>query len=493
MCFNTPPKKPGSSTILRPILFVPVILLASFGYWNRSPWISQAISASVSDTHSLYLPKILGQYPIKTAFGITIDPLAISAGLDQIAKAGSTWTRLSGLLWSDVEPVEGTLQWENVATLEQQLVDASAAGLEVILIVRGTPEWAQAEETLGYSCGPIRPSKLVNFASFMFQADRRCSRPPYNVSYYEIWNEPDVELSVLPSPDSAYGCWGDPNDEYYGGGYYGEMLKVVYPVVKAANPSAKVIVGGLLLMCNPHLPGACSSSHPRFLEGILHRNGYNDGGNYFDGVSFHAYDYYFDQLNKFGNPYWGTAWNNGGPGVTAKSKFILETLAAYNVSGKFLMNTEGAILCDNCKDDVEFETTKVNFLVQFYSAAIAEGLKANIWYSAVGWRNSGLLDRKLNPKPAYHAYEFAREILANASSGEPVGDGELINGTGVVGYKFQRWNQQIWVLWSSDGEEHPIIMIPGPPAAIYSPLGISQEPSQEITIGPEPRYVIWNQ
>jgi hypothetical protein len=473
------------------ILLIPILLITCFGGWNRSPWVSGAASAPVSDTHTLTLPLISGNYPLKTAFGIMIDPLVGSAGLDPIAQAGSTWTRHSGLLWSDVESVEGSLGWENAATLEQQLVDAAAAGLEVILIVRGTPEWAREEETLGYSCGPIRPSKLPNFASFMAQVVRRYSQPPYNVSYYEIWNEPDVEISVLPGPDSAYGCWGDPRDEYYGGGYYGEMLKVVYPEIKAANPNAQVMVGGLLLICSLHIPAACPSAHPKFLEGILHRNGENDGGDYFDGVSFHAYDYYFDQLNRYGNPDWGTAWNNGGPGVTAKARFIRDTLAAYNVSGKFLMNTEGAILCDDCVDDDEFEATKTNFLVQFYSAAIAEGLSANIWYSASGWRNSGLLDRKLEPKPAYHAYAFARETIGGASSAESVGDGDLIDGGGVVGYKFQRLSQQIWVLWSADGAEHTI-MLPGTPAAIYNPLGISQEASQEITIGPEPRYVVWS-
>jgi hypothetical protein len=420
-----------------------------------------------------------------------LDPLKGSAGFDPIAQAGSTWTRHSGLLWSDVEAVEGTLEWENVTALEQQLVDASAAGLEVILIVRGTPEWARTEETLGYSCGPIRPSKLPDFASFMSEVVSRYSQPPFNVRYYEIWNEPDVEISVLPGPDSAYGCWGDPNDAFYGGEYYGEMLKVVYPEIKSANPNAQVIVGGLLLICSPHIPGACSSSHPKFLEGILHRNGNNDGGNYFDGVSFHAYDYYFDQLNKFGNPDWGTAWNNDGPGVTAKARFIRETLAAYNASGKFLMNTEGAILCDECEWDDDFESTKVNFLVQFYSAAIAEGLSANIWYSAPGWRNSGLLDSNLNPKPAYLAYVFAREILGAPSAAYPIREIDISSYTAVRGYKFQRLNHQVWVLWSSDGAAHTI-MLPGTPTAIYNPLGSSLEPSQEITIGPEPRYVVWS-
>lgn len=473
------------------IILVPLILFAPLGYWNRSPWVEQASSAQVSDTRLLYFPTILGRYPIITTFGVTTHPLTSSAGLDQIAQAGSTWTRNNGLLWPDVEPVEGDLQWENAAFLDQQLVDASAAGLEVILIVSGTPEWAQAEETLGYSCGPIHSSKLEDFASFMSQVVSRYSKPPYNVSYYEIWNEPDVEPAEVPSPDSGYGCWGVQDDEYYGGGYYGEMLKVVYPAVKAASSSAKVLVGGLLLICDPRIPGACTSSHPRFLEGILHRNGNNDGGNYFDGVSFHAYDYYYHQINQYGNPYWDTAWNTSGPGVTAKANFIQETLAAYNITGKFLMNTEGAILCDGCENDAEFETTKVNFLVQFYTAAIAEGLRANLWYSALGWRNSGLLDKNLNPRPAYHAYKFAREILSDASGVEPIGEMNIINGTGVVGYKFQRSNSRVWVLWSLDGKDHTITLIPGTPIAIYDPLGYPQRPSQEITIGPEPRYVVW--
>jgi len=481
----------GQPKILGRIVCIGLILVSATGYWNHSLLVDQAFSASPPETSSIFLPNILIRYPLKTAFGVATNPLTNSAGLSQIALAGSTWTRNSGLLWSEVEPVEGSLQWENAAFLEQQLINAAAAGLEVILIVRGTPEWAQADETLGYTCGPIRSSKLANFASFMFQVVSRYSRPPYNVSYYEIWNEPDVEISVLPGPDSEYGCWGDPHDEFYGGEYYGEMLKVIYPVVKSANPDAKVIVGGLLLMCSPDIPGNCNRYHPRFLEGILHRNGNNDGGNYFDGVSFHAYDYYFDQINRFGNPNWGTAWNDGGPGVTAKARFIQETLAAYNVSGKFLMNTEGAILCDSCDQDADFETTKVNFLVQFYSAAIAEGLQANLWYSALGMRNSGLLYRNLSPRPAYYAFEFSREMLGAASGGSPLGESDIIDPTGLGGYKFQRWNQQVWVLWSLDGEDHPITLIPGTPAAVYDPLGEVLTPSQEITIGLEPRYVVW--
>ena len=102
------------------LIGLPILLLASFGDWSRSPWVSGAASAPVSDPHTLILPLISGHHPLKTAFGIMIDPLPGSAGLDPIAQAGSTWTRHSGLLWSDVEPVEGSLQWENAAALDQQ-------------------------------------------------------------------------------------------------------------------------------------------------------------------------------------------------------------------------------------------------------------------------------------------------------------------------------------------------------------------------------------
>ena len=39
------------------------------------------------------------------------------------------------------------------------------------------------------------------------------------------------------------------NDPYYGGGYYAEMLKIVYPQIKAADPEAQILIGGLLLFC----------------------------------------------------------------------------------------------------------------------------------------------------------------------------------------------------------------------------------------------------
>ncbi len=92
-----------------------------------------------------------------------------------------------------------------------------------------------------------------------------------------------------PAVYSVFGCWGNPNDPYYGGGYYAELLKRAYPAAKAANPQAIVMNGGLLLDCDPRYPPPGKDCLPaQFLEGMLR----NQGAAYFDILAFHGYPYY---------------------------------------------------------------------------------------------------------------------------------------------------------------------------------------------------------
>ena len=55
-----------------------------------------------------------------------------------------------------------------------ELKTASERGLEVILVVRRTPLWAQIDidnnPHTPHFCGPIRPEKLQSFANFMYEA-----------------------------------------------------------------------------------------------------------------------------------------------------------------------------------------------------------------------------------------------------------------------------------------------------------------------------------
>jgi hypothetical protein len=429
-------------------------------------------------------------FPLQTVFGVEMAQITTGGGLDQVAAANTSWVRRNAVLWSSIETTQGKYDWSGMAGLESELQNASINNIPVVLIVRSTPQWARKIAGTGPACSPISQAKLPAFGNFMRALVARYSVAPYNVKYWEMWNEPDFPIIT---GDQIYGCWGDPSDAYYGGGYYAKMLQAVYPQIKAADPQAKVLIGGLLLDCDPR-PGALrgcatvgnNAVQPKFLEGILR----NNGGPYFDGVSFHSYDYYESHLGQYKNFNWYSDWNTTGPVFIAKAQFIQSVLSKYSVSGKFLMNTESALLCVTCSDDPTFETTKAYYVAQSYAAAIALGLRANIWYSVLGWRNSGLLNPDLSPLPAYTAFQFSRSELGGAAYTGDITTGDIGGASEVKGYKFQRSDSRIWILWSLDGSTHSITLSTVPVAA-WDALGNSVSPATSMNASLNPLYLEW--
>jgi len=485
------------------LVFVFVICLV-FGSQLILPYAGSAssdeISANenVSEDGKAYLPLIYGGYLSQqpTIFGVDLGEIKPQNGLYEMRHGGSYWLRHDGVTWKSVEPSKGVRNWDAVETLEQELKVASINELEVILIVSGTPSWAQALP--GVSCGPIKPSEMETFGSFMYDFVSRYSLTPYNVKYWEIWNEPDIPYSLVPilDPDSHFGCWGDINDRYYGGGAYAEMLKAIYGKIKQADPQAQVLVGGQLLDCDPNNPPAnkdCSSS--RFFEGILK----NGGGNAFDGVSFHAYDYYLGSLGRFANSNWNSNSQTTGPVVSAKADYLNGLLSKYGVSGKFLMNTETALICGGMDDrsglppcdaypTSQFEQTKAYYTAQVYAATQAKGVKAGIWYNSLGWRNSGLLYNDLNTRPAYDAYSVARNALKDAVFVRTISQYQSVRG-----YEFNSFGTVLWVVWSADGSSHSI-NLSQKPWRIYDSMGnnIPVDNSMQLQVDINPKYVEFN-
>ena len=424
--------------------------------------------------------------------GVEVNRLSSDYGLDLLEISNIHWIRLNGIIWADVEPKESIRNWEALEKIEGDLINASKSGFNVILVIRHTPPWAQSIN--GSLCGPIKQDKLKSFGNFMFDLVSRYSKPPYNVKYWELGNEPDIDPTLVPY-DSQYGCWGDQLDPYYGGGYYAEMLKATYPKIKEADIESNIIIGGLLLNCDPTNPPEtkqgsgeyvnCESS--KFLEGILQ----NGGGEYFDGVSFHAYDYYYGSYGKYGNPNWHSSWENTGPVVNAKANFLDDILIKYDYPNKFLMNTETALLCTSNKANVcisdEFEETKASYLAESLVAAKANSLFANIWYSMTGWRHSGLTTADYQPKQAFVAYEYSLKMLNNASFIRKINDYP-----DVLGYEFQSENQRIWFLRSFI-EEPKNIHLPLDSYEIHDIYGNLLEKIQDITITLNPIYIVWQE
>ena len=415
-------------------------------------------------------------------FGVEMVSFTDVHGKAKVVEANTSWVRLNGVLWSDIDTDgSGNYDWTKMSALESQLADAkNNHNIEVIMVVRSTPTYAQRD---GLFCGPIKEINFKEFANFL---SALVTRYKAQVKYWEIWNEPDA------AKDSAlnagyYGCWGDPSDTtYYGGTYFSQMLSQAYTAIKNADSQAQVIVGGLMMDCGPNYSGtACDKNKLKFLEGILnHGKGVN-----FDGIAFHSFDYFPGGLGNYENTNWNSSRISTGPVGLLKVDYIRGLLAKHGVVGKYLINSEMALLWNNTGNLSQFETTKQYYVVQSYASSLARNLRVAVWYGArMGWRESDLLTLADPPaaRIAYNAFKFGRTELAGA-----VYIKDITQYSGVMGYEFLRGDRRVWVLWSKDGSNHTITL-PEFPLAIFDSDGDSKSLANSITITLEPYYIEMN-
>jgi hypothetical protein len=401
---------------------------------------------------------------------------------DALQEGGFDLLRKNALRWNSVEVTEGNYRWDKVESLEKELESYSSLGIETILIVRSAPLWAQQIEN--NSCAPIRPDKLEAFALFLSEAVARYSAPPYNIKYWELGNEPDVDPVLIPA-NSVFGCWGDQNDEYYGGRYYGEMLKVVYPKMKAANPEIQVLIGGLLLDCDPMNPPEgrdCLSS--RFLEGILEAG----AGNFFDIVSFHGYFHFWGSLRSEERS--GTFSPRGGI-VLGKANFLREVLQQYGLE-KPLMHTEGAVLCRESSSNQYcnppgslYRDAQADYVVWMFIRNWADGIRGTIWYmlEGPGWHNAGLLDTEFTPQPAFLAFQFLRQELDGMDFIRQIGN----ENPDLRVYEFADQDRQVWVAWSVDAEA--LLQLPVEVVQVVDLFGENLTHEEEALLIQRPVYI----
>jgi hypothetical protein len=389
------------------------------------------------------------------------------------------WVRYRGIAWSEVEANAGEYKWEKIADEEAEIRALSENGLTPIVIIYSTPRWAQAPEADEHYCGPIAVEALDDFANFAGAVVERYSQPPYNVKYWELWNEPDVSPASV-AVTSPFGCWGNSTDAYFGGGYFAEMLEQAYPAIKAADPQAQVVLGGLLLDCDPTHPligRDCSSGN--FLEGILQ----NGGGNFLDIIAYHAYTYW-SLLNKdwdMSHP----AWTHRGGAISGKLDFIQTVLDEYAVVKPILI-TETSLLCASiyCPGE-EFYDDKANAVLRAFTRVWGKGLIGATWYTldGPGWREGNLLDADQLPQPAYYTLQFISTLL------EDVRYSVSLSTDTYEGYSFTDGWTEYRIYWSNDVNT-TTIELPPETQAIYDKYGQEITPiGTQLTIGFDPLIV----
>jgi hypothetical protein len=312
-------------------------------------------------------------------------------------EAQPRWIRAGDVFWNEVEPSPGVYNWGALAAIETNVRRIRAAGIEPTLIVQRTPSWAQ--KIPGRLCSPPKPENIPDFARFLQTLAARYSSGPLAVNYWEIWNEPDYGSNRADS--EGVGCWADASLPHYGGEYYGQALRSVYPAVKAANPKASVMVGALAYFW----PDDSVSSE--FLKGIMA----SGAANSFDMISFHAY-------------------GASGPNdlMVAKTLRIRQILQSYGRSNVPLMATEVAATCGSnditsCQPNFSaWLSTQSQYTARIYAEAIALGLNGAFWYSLAlpkpGFAYSQLIDDAngtLAPRPSFYAFRNSARLLQGAT------------------------------------------------------------------------------
>lgn len=448
-----------------------------------------AVSFGPTDTvpSPTFMPHLMRDFrPQAPILGVALEGFMDEGAFPQALELGIRFgRRWRDIAWRDVEPQQGNYQWGVLASLETELRAARAVGVTPILNVQMTPDWAQGVPP--YSCGPIRRDKFDAFADFMVQLVQRYgSTSEYNVRYWQIANEPDIAVGIVP-PDSVFGCWGDLNDPYYGGKYFGEMLQVVYPRIKAADPNAIVVMGGLLLECDPYtmtVPETCKNAERLqsgyFLEGVL----MGKGAENVDVIDIHNYGLLDMNLPARMTDYYNWVGPQGGTGIAEKVAFVRRLLDKYGKPDLPIMISEVALKCEEPSDDCQ--DVGAAYIPRAYAEGYGLNLTALIYYAMITeFKYKGLLLEDFTPKKQFEAYKFMGSQLSWVEHVGPITQFD-----GVDGQEFkQTFVRRLWILWSKDGLDHTITL-PNDFVQAYDKYGnVLPTSGGELTVGWSPVYV----
>lgn len=447
-------------------------------YPIRSPRF-QALLASTDDmTYTLCLPAVLSGYepPTPTVFGVQmyggLSEGQVAFSLTQEAKV--YWMRWP-LGWASVEPANTSPQNYHWDSYDSSILSATHAGLYPIVTIVSNPGWAAT-----YANGPIDKVDISEFAEFAGALAERYDGDGWEdapgspvVDYWEFYNEPDAGNRVAAEYGASY--WG------HFGAEYAQMLCAVYPAIKAANPRAQVVLGGLAYDGFEDQGGGFVRE---FLDDVLAAG----GGECFDVMNFHYY------------PPFEPNWAPYGSGLSGKANYLYDKLREYDFEDKPMISTEAGWHSEDYSIYPSTPEIQARYVVKLFTQSLSSRLQAMIWWTWIdpggGYGPNGLLTEDLQPKPAYFAYQAAATRLGPATFEEIWTSGD----PGVEGYRFSsRTREPLHVLWANDEATHTVslplsqarlVNMYGETISSVSDTDDGMEDGQiQVSVGPNPVYV----
>lgn len=190
--------------------------------------------------------------------------LALDSDLRAYAAIGAKWLR-TDLNWSAVQQAgPDSYDW---SSMDRIVAMAEPLGLRILPVVGFAPDWAGTQD----GDRPALVTDPATFARFLTAAVARYK--PFGIRTWEIWNEPNLAGFWPPRPDPAA---------------YAQVLKAGYAAIKAADPGATVLAGGL----SP-APATGPAGDMAYYGAVdFLAQVYAAGGkDSFDALAFHPYSY----------------------------------------------------------------------------------------------------------------------------------------------------------------------------------------------------------
>ncbi len=185
--------------------------------------------------------------------------------------------------WARAEPHPGQYDEAYLGAVRESLAAARGAGLQLMVMVHETPEWASdrafwkdppfpgQKAGVYYSCYPVAKAALDHWQRFSRHVAQRFRGL---VRYYECWNEPNLWHYMYPQRTA--------NEPYLAVTRYGWLLKHFYLGVKAADSRA-IVLGGVTAPVGSN--DKHRTSPQRFARALVRRGLMR----YMDGYSHHPY------------------------------------------------------------------------------------------------------------------------------------------------------------------------------------------------------------
>ncbi len=178
-------------------------------------------------------------------WGVVPQETPTARQLERLQRGGVESIRIP-IIWSAVQPRRNGV--ENWSSVDALVAGATAAGIEVLPFVVGAPPWAVhsvwvpgSDRTVKAPAHlPIAGAGGAAWTAFLEQAVARYG--PNGA----FWSENPL---LTPRPIRSWQVWNEENFKYFVAqpdpAEYGQLIKISSAAIKAVDPGAKVILGGL--------------------------------------------------------------------------------------------------------------------------------------------------------------------------------------------------------------------------------------------------------